>query len=181
MTRAVLLAITAVLVIVGTATAEYLEVPASEIASIKDGSRTGTTRILVKWSLPDSLPSLVIDGAAVTMTLARDSNCSMEVSVYPVTRAWSSTTVGWDAGWSRAGGDFNDSLPAAAVVNRLTGGKISANVYDIVLDHLAGRRANFGFIVVPDSHSSCPMAEIAANDAGRLADAKLVIAYRHAR
>jgi len=49
------------------------------------------------------------------------------------------------------------------------------------MDQVAGRKSNFGFIVVPDPDSDCKIATMSANDGSRLSDAKLVIAYRKAR
>lgn len=159
MRRALPIALCAVFACFAPAAAEYLEIEASEIATISETRQTDGPRLLVKWTLPDSLASKVIDGAGIAMTVTQDTSCSVELTVCPISRSWTASTVGWEAGWSRAGGDFIDSLASPAVANRLTGGKISANVCDAVLDQIKGRRSNFGFILVPEPHSGCPLCQ----------------------
>lgn len=181
MRRVTLMVLCAVFACITPAAAEYLEIEASEIATINETRQVEGPRLLVKWILPDSLASKLIDGAAIAMTVTQDTSCSVEVAVCPISRAWSASTVGWEAGWARAGGDFIDSLASPAVANRLTGGKISANVCDAVLDQIKGRRSNFGFILVPERHSGCAISEVATNDVLRRTDARLIIAFRNAR
>lgn len=181
MARTILLTAAALLMLVANAFAEYLEIEASEIATIAGTGREASPRILVKWTLPEELSDVILDGAALTMTLARDTTCQLDVTVYPLTHSWTANTVQWSGGWTRDGGDYNDSLPSPALASEQNGGKISALVTDFVVNQVAGRATNFGFIVVPDPESECRIAEMTANDAGRLSNAKLVIAYRQGR
>lgn len=181
MTRSLLIALLAVQTWAATAAAEYLEIEASEIATIAPAVDGASASILVKWTLPSDLSGKIIDGAAVTMTLARDTDCVLDVTVYPVSKSWSAATVQWSTAWNRSGGDYSDSLPSPAVASASSGGKISANVYDAIQAQIAGLASNFGFIVVPDRNSGCRITAMTPNDNARLADAKLVIAYRTAR
>jgi hypothetical protein len=164
-----------------TARAEYLEIEASEIATIEPTDKSEAPRILVKWDLPKDLDKKIIDGAVVTMTVAVDGDSPLSLDVMPMTTSWSASTAAWSSGWSKEGGDFADSLPSPALVTDKNGGKISADVYPVLIEQIAGNLSNFGFIIVPDKDSDTKSKAVTANNPAKLADAKLIIAYRNRR
>lgn len=178
MKRTIILPIALTLAMTGRAAAEYMEIQASEIATIAESGRAAKPRIIVKWTLPEELGDLIIDGAAISMPVQRDTNCLLDVEVFPLSRSWSAFTTTWESGWTRAGGDYNDSLPSAAIATQQNEGNIRANVYDSIVDQVAGRKSNFGFIVIPDAESECRVATMTANDSAKRSTAKLIIAYR---
>lgn len=181
MTSRILVGVMVALLWIGGAAAEYREIQATEIVTIATADRDAAPRILVKWVLPEELATKIIDGAAISMTLTRSSDVVLGVDVYPLSRNWTAVTSSWQTGWSRAGGDFSDSLPSHAIATERNGGHVKLNVYDIVQDQIAGRRPNFGFIVIPSTGEQVRLSRVEANDAAKLSDAKLVIAYRDRR
>ena len=115
------------------------------------------------------------------MTVSVDGDAPLSIDVMPMTKAWNASTADWSSRWDRQGGDFSDSVPSPAIVTENNGRRISAKVYEVVMDLISARRANFGFILVPDNDSRTKTRSISANDVAKLADAKLIIAYRNRR
>jgi len=161
--------------------AEFLEIEASQIATIEPADKSAGPRIMVQWDLPKDLSGKIIDGAVVTMTVPHDGDEPFEVDVYPMNKSWDAATAKWAEGWEKAGGDFDEELPSPGIVTEQNGGKISADVYVTVKSQIEGSVANFGFILISQADSQSKMKTVSANDAAGLADAKLIIAYRNRR
>jgi len=168
------------LLLVGAPTvrAEFLEIEATQIATIQPADKSAEPRILVEWILPKELEGKIVDGAAVSMTVPHQGDEPFEVDVHPMTKSWDATTAKWSDGWEKAGGDFNEELPSPGIVSERNGGKFSADVYLTVKGQIEGSVANFGFILIGQADSDSKLKAVSANDATRLADAKLIIAYR---
>ena len=175
------LAVVAIMLLSGSVQAKFIEIAASEIVTVEPSDKSESPRILVKWDLPADLDKKLIDGAVITMTVSVDGDDPLSIDVMPLTKAWNASTADWSSRWDRQGGDFSDSIPSPAIVTENNGRRISANVYEVVMDLISARRANFGFILVPDKSSTTKTRAISANDALKLADAKLIIAYRNRR
>lgn len=161
-----------------SAWAEFMEIQAAEIASIKQSELSTESRVLVKWDLPTELSNKIIDGAVIEMKVGVEGEAPVSISVMPLNTRWSATTANWTSGWRKPGGDFSDTLAAPSSVDDRNGGKIVADVFDIVLKQIAGARQNFGFIIVTEAGSETKLKSITANDVTKRASAKLIIAYR---
>jgi hypothetical protein len=161
--------------------AEFLELEASQIVTIQPADKASSPRVLVQWSLPKDLSGKIIDAAVVTLTVPYEGAAPFEVHVHRVTRAWDAEAVEWSEGWSRGGGDFDDGLPSPAIITDRNGGKISADVYFAILDQISGKSDHFGFIVIPEEDTEARISSITPNAEAKLADAKLIIAYRERR
>ena len=163
------------------ARAEYLRYAAAEIVSIAPADNSESPRLLVRWDLPADLDLRHVDAAVVTMTVARTGEGPLGVQLHPVTRSWRAQEVSWAEGWEEDGGDFEAEVSSPAMVTERNGGRISIDVYLLIREMLAGTRSNFGFILVPDQGDASRLTPVAANQPARLADAKLIIAYRKPR
>ena len=166
------------LLIAPAAWAEFMEIEASKIVTIEPADKSESPRILVKWDLPYELEGKIIDAAVVAITVPHEGDEPFEVDVHPMIKSWDAETARWDDGWEKEGGDFNEELPAPGLVSERNGGKISADVSLTVKGQIGGTASNFGFILVGQPNSQSKLKAISANDATRLADAKLIIAYR---
>jgi len=176
-----ILLVAMVCMLVAVAQAEFLEIQAKQIATIEPADKSAGPRIVVKWDLPADLEKKIVDAAVITMTVATTEKSALTLDVHPITASWAASSVDWATGWEKAGGDYDEDLPSTAIVTERNEGKISADVYLSVRDQIAGKRDNFGFILVPEVNDQAKISAIQANDATRLADAKLIIAYRNQR
>ena len=165
----------------GAARAEFLKIEAAQIATIEPADKSVAPRILVQWELPKDLSTKIIDGAVVTLTVPCEGGDAFEVDVHPLTKSWDAASVKWEDGWAQAGGDFQEESAAPALVSDRTGGRISADVYMTGKSQVEGTARNFGFILVSQSGVEAKIAAVSANEPSRLADAKLIIAYRNRR
>jgi hypothetical protein len=163
------------------AQAEFMEIEAKQIATIEPTDKSASPRIMVEWELPADLDKKIVDAAVITMTLPATKDEPLTVDVYPLTSSWDAKSSEWTSGWEKAGGDFDEDLPSTTIVTEKNDGKISADVYLSVRDQIAGKRSNFGFILVPVESEDAQLSSIQANDVTKLADAKLIIAYRNQR
>lgn len=161
--------------------AEFLELEATSIVTIEPADKSAGPRLLVRWELPKDLGEKIIDGAVVELSVPHEATAPFRVDVHPVTTDWDVETVAWSDGWTNAGGDFADSIVAPALVTERNEGKITGDVYQTVLDQIAGKVSNFGFIVVPEVTTEAQLTSATANDAKLKAAARLIIAYRKQR
>jgi ABC-type Zn uptake system ZnuABC Zn-binding protein ZnuA len=161
--------------------AEFLEIEARQIATIEPTDKSASPRIVVEWDLPADLDKKIVDAAVITMTLPATKDEPLTIDVYPMTTSWDAKSAHWASGWEKAGGDYDKDLPSTTIVTEKSDGEITVDVYLSVLDQVAGDRDNFGFILVPVDNENARLSAITANDATKLADAKLIIAYRNQR
>lgn len=167
-----------VLFVARTSRAEFREIKASQIVTIAPEDKSAEPRILAQWDLPGDLDSMIIDGAFITMTVPYRGDEPLALTVMPLTRSWSGETASWTDGWSRVGGDFDTSQPAMGMVTERDEGKMQVDVYPALKQQLEGTAPNFGFALVSRGETASRLSTFEANDATRLADAKLIIAYR---
>jgi hypothetical protein len=162
------------------ARAEYMEVAASQIVTVTAG-KDANSNILVQWELPKSLDELIVDAAVMVMTVQADGDEPLQLDAHPVLKAWEATALAsWDD-WAKGDQVYSEDVASPAIVTRENEGKVSIDLYLQVLDQIAGKAANFGFVLVPESGTATTVKPIEANAHGNLADARLIIAYRTQR
>lgn len=160
--------------------AEYMEIAASQIVTIS-AQKNANPSLLVQWDLPQGLDKLIIDAAVITMTVPVDGDAPLEVDAHPMLKSWDATEVESAEEWGKGEKVYDDEAASPAIITEENAGKISLDVYLQVLDQIAGKAENFGFILVPESDGTSKIQAIEANAPARLGDAKLIIAYRTQR
>ena len=160
------------------AMAGYLEFPAAEIVSIAPADRAESPRILVNWNLPANLDMRFVDAAVISIKLEKEGTKQLGVQLHPLTSAWSAQNASWTAGWTKAGGDFDQEVASPALLTNQNAGAVSIDVYLSIREILANQRSNYGFIIVPERAEGVALKPIAANEGARLANSKLILAYR---
>jgi hypothetical protein len=160
--------------------AAFMEIAATEMVTIQPPDSSQSPRLLVRWELPAGLDSLIIDGAGIVMDVARTGGKPAAASVFPLTTAWSPGDVGWSDGWTKAGGDFDPTRLAPAVLRAESNAEVKTDVTLTIKAMIAGKMPNFGFIVIVDEKDA-RLAAVSANSSAALGKARLVIAYRKRR
>jgi hypothetical protein len=160
--------------------AEYMEIAASQIVTATVGE-TASPSVLVRWELPQELDKLIIDAAVIAMTVPVDGAEPLEVDAHPILKSWDAKEAESAEEWSTGEKVYDDEVASPAIITEENAGKISLDVYLQVLDQIAGKAENFGFILVPESGATSKIQPIEANAPIPLADAKLIIAYRTQR
>jgi hypothetical protein len=159
----------------------FLEITASEMATIQPPDSSASPRLLVKWQLPSGLDTIIIDGAGILMEVSRAGSRPAGVSVYPLITNWTSNSVAWSGTWENAGGDFDETKFAPALLQASGTAELKTDVTPVIKSMLAGSTANNGFIVIVDAGGAKLSTVSTANTSSSLAKAKLVIAYRKRR
>lgn len=158
----------------------FMEIEATQIASIQPADSSQGPRILVQWTLPD-MSGKIFDGAAISIALGTENGEALEFEVFPLTTSWDAQTCSWSSGWSKAGADFNEHRLSPTIITNKESGTILADVYRDIKEQLAGQATNYGFILVPRGNDVKSGVSIEANAPSALANAKLMIAYRNQR
>jgi hypothetical protein len=149
-----------------------------DVTSIEDGR--GSSRIL--FNLDGAGPSGDFSIAESTLTLDLSGSGQagvLRLRIYPVTNQWSAAGVGWNSGWSRAGGDFDETVFARAEVDLAQTGTVSIDVTSIMKEVLQSRMPAYGFIVTTDPATRT--TGLSTAEVGRLqsfASASLEVHYR---
>ncbi|MGQ0721176.1 MAG: DNRLRE domain-containing protein [Candidatus Eiseniibacteriota bacterium] len=120
-----------------------------DVSTIQDGR--GSNRIL--FNLDGSGPSGDFSIAEATLTLDLSGTGQagvLRLRIHPVTTQWSAAAAGWTSGWSRAGGDFEETVFARAEVDLAQTGTVSIDVTSIMKEVLQSRMPAYGFIVTTD-------------------------------
>lgn len=140
------------------------------IVSPEDGR---DSRVLVYFELPRELygKKVVIDNAVLMFEAqVTDAEFGM-VHIFPVTREWqSASSIAWDSPWSSSGGDYTTEIAGKSITLKEAKGEgaVLSNVTFIVMDWIAGRLPNNGFILVPSQEDLVDSSVRFAFDKGSL-------------
>lgn len=77
-----------------------------------------------------------------------------EVELYEIGRAWSPGSVDWSGTWDEAGGDIRGKRLDRWIADSKTGDLVKFIVTQSVSDMIAGRDANYGFMVICTNEGS---------------------------
>jgi len=102
-----------------------------DVTTIQDGR--GSSRIL--FNLDGAVLPENISIARATLTFDLSGAASAEALrfwIHPVTAPWSAGSVSWTSGWSRGGGDFEETVFARAEVDLSQKGALSIDVTPIL-------------------------------------------------
>ncbi|MBZ0270214.1 hypothetical protein K8I85_18835 [bacterium] len=115
-------------------------------ATINNGG--GDHRLLFKADGLRFLESVAIRHARIEFDLAgATADRALYLSLCPVTTEWTAGSVGWESGWTRAGGDFDEDLASDAAVDLSRGGKASFDVTPILKEWLEHGAEYDGFLL----------------------------------
>jgi hypothetical protein len=149
-----------------------------DLTTIDDGM--GGSRIL--FNLESTAPAGDYSISRATLTLDLGSTVSearMRLWIHPVTAPWTAGAAGWTSGWSKPGGDYEETVFAQADVDLQQKGPLSIDVTQIVKEVLQYKMPSYGFIVTADPGTE--KVGLSATELGRLqglASASLLIEYR---
>jgi hypothetical protein len=149
-----------------------------DVTTIDDGR--GGSRIL--FNLESAAPPGDFSISRATLTLDLGSTVSegrMRLWIHPVTAPWTAGAAGWTSGWSKAGGDYEETVFAQAEVDLRHEGPLSIDVTQIVKEVLQYKLPSYGFIVTADPATERTGLSVA--ELGRLqglASASLLVEYR---
>lgn len=146
-------------------------------------SPSGSRRTLVRFSLPDDIPT--IQTASLELTVSKNDSFSETVVVHRMTSDWVEDEATWSkasspTSWNQSGGDFDSQVSAEAVVGSQidTGSVVKWEVTSDVAAFLDGSRTNHGWLLGVDDQqgssndrlrfSSREVAEAAAQPTLRL-------------
>jgi hypothetical protein len=149
-----------------------------DVTTISDGR--GSSRVL--FNLDGAGPSgdFSISEATLTLDLSGTAQAgTLRLRIHPVTTQWSAGSADWTSGWSRAGGDFEETVFARAEVDLSQSGPVAVDVTSILKEVVQSRMPAHGFIVTTDPVTRT--TGLSAAEAGRLqsfASASLEVHYR---
>ena len=84
----------------------------SDVAYIDNGE--GESRVLFRWGDLSELGHIVIKGARLEIPITGSATeRALELRFHNLTTEWNAGSVSWSNGWSRPGGDFDESVYSA--------------------------------------------------------------------
>lgn len=178
MHRTILTIVVGTLLIASVATADRRSEPLSSHAEISSGD---AHRLLFKAGGFRTLANVAVSRARIEFEVTGASaDRSLYLSLCPVTTSWQAGTVGWDQGWNRPGGDFDEDLAAEVAVDLSRDGRKAVfDVTPIVKEWLEQGVDFDGFILTVQERAGGE--GIHGEDVSRfenLANASLVVDYR---
>ncbi|HMB68322.1 MAG TPA: hypothetical protein VKU85_03390, partial [bacterium] len=129
-----------------------------------------------------ALPDVTIWKATLSVPVTgTPADRTVSLRLHPITAAWSPLGTDWNAGWTRAGGDYDEELFATAEVNYGSG--TATAVFDVTailketLEH--GMFAD-GYLLTVDPKDGAGLSVADLTRFGTLAGATLDVKYRPA-
>jgi hypothetical protein len=149
-----------------------------DVTTIAD--RNGATRILFK-AAPVNVSEIVILRATLQFgTGGTVTDRRMRLQLHPVTTEWRPGAVGWTAGWSRAGGDFDDDLYAWSELDlNRSGAELVFDMTRVVKEIVEEGAFADGFVVTVDPTDGIGLRAEDVRRFQNLASASLELKYRN--
>jgi hypothetical protein len=144
------MALAALTLLAGAASAEELSRNVQDLSVIDDGA--GASRILFSLEPLTDLRHVIIGEASLRFNLSgRQESRTLRLRVYPVITHWGAGAVSWTTPWSRAGGDFDPDLYSQAEID-LSGGARAAelDLTSLVKEIVEAGKVVDGFILTVD-------------------------------
>lgn len=164
--------------VAGTALAAGHVAGVHDIAVIENGE--GATRVLFRAGGLEELGDIAISRATLTVPVAGlAEDRVLELWIHPVTSAWDPSSVEWERGWSRPGGDFDDELLSIARLDlRSAATDVTFDVTSLMKEIVESEMQADGFILTVAPHDGIG---IRTEDLPRFADlasAEVEVSYR---
>lgn len=115
------------------------------------------SRLLMKFNLPMLPEGHEIYHAEITLKIPNLVELT-EVELYEVGSAWSPGSAAWSGTWKEAGGDIRGKRLDSWMADDKTGDLVKFIVTESASNMIAGRDANYGFIVVCTNEGSQRLA-----------------------
>jgi hypothetical protein len=104
------------LLVVPTTRANEFQHALSDVAYIDNGQ--GQSRVLFRWGDLSELGAFVIKRARLEIPVTGSAaERTIDLHLHNVTTEWNAGSVDWSTGWTRAGGDFDESVYSSAMLD----------------------------------------------------------------
>jgi hypothetical protein len=167
------------LLVASVARANEFQHSISDVAYIDNGQ--GQSRVLFRWGDLSELGAIVIKRARLEIPITGSAaERTLDLHLHNVTTEWNAGSVDWSSGWTRAGGDFDDSVYSSAMLDRSRGSyTLTADVSQLLKEVYESGATSEGILLTVASED--PEVEgIASGDVSRfssLASGTLVVDY----
>lgn len=165
--------------VTGPARADTLICGIKDVTTILDGR--GSSRIL--FNLDSAGPSGDFSIARATLTFDLTGVAVpgqvLRLRVHPVTSPWTAGAASWTVGWTRAGGDFDDTVFSRTELDVGRQGTVSVDVTSIVKEVLQARMTAYGFILTTDPAQSTALSAPDLTRLQSLGSATVEVTYRN--
>jgi hypothetical protein len=165
----------------GTAWGAAVGTAVQDVTVIEDGR--GSARVLLRAGASiTSLTGVALSQATLTVTMAgTPAERTLRLRIYPITTTgWNALSVSWTGGWSRAGGDYDEELFAAADVDLSRGsGTAVFDVTSMLKDVLESGMTADGFLLTVDPADGVGIPVTDLTRFGTLATATFDVRYRN--
>jgi hypothetical protein len=98
--------------------------------------------------------------------------------LHPVTSTWSAGGASWSGGWSRPGGDFDETVYSRTEVDLGRQGTVSLDATVPLRESLVGGMSSYGFLLTVDPRSGEGLTSDIAGRLQNLGSATLELKYR---
>jgi hypothetical protein len=166
----------AMLVIAAAAGADTITRSIQDVTVISDGS--GSSRVLFDVASIGDLGNVAISRATLIFTLSGNAGEGrVSFRLHPVTSSWSAGGASWTS-WSRAGGDFDETVYTRTELNLTRTGTVSMDATSLLKEMVEGRMTTYGFILTEDSGGEDGLGSDVIGRLQNLGSATLELKYR---
>ena len=157
--------------------ASELQANVADVTTITDGA--GHSRILFRGGPTEAMSDVAVRKASLRWTRTGGGVPQrIRLQIHPITTPWNAETVAWGRGWTRPGGDFDESLYGRCELD-LAAPEVAqfdlTMVFKEILEH--GHPAH-GFLLTVDPADGLGLPDGVVELLGNLSAATLEVEYR---
>jgi hypothetical protein len=156
--------------------ADSLTRSVQDVTVISDGA--GSSRILFDVSSIGDLGNVAISRATLTLSLSGSTGEGRQtLRLHPVTSSWSPGGASW-TGWSRPGGDFDETIYTRTELDLSRSGTVSIDATSLLKEMVEGGMTTYGFILTTDPGAGDGLSSDVVSRLQSLGSATLELKYR---
>lgn len=150
----------------------------SNVTTIEDAE--GHSRILVSFSPGVNAEHYAIRQAVLKFNLAGEpSERAISLNIHPIKTAWNPATVSWTNGWRTPGGDFDETMIAAAEIQLSRGaGPVAVDITRAMKEILENGEQWNGIIMTTDPREGIGIDSDDVARFSNLANATIDVSWR---
>ena len=157
--------------------AETLTASVRDVTTISNGN--GASRVLFDFAGIGNLGDVAVSRATLRFSLSGSTGeGKVLLRLHPVTSSWNPGGVSWSGGWSRAGGDFDETVYSRTEVNLSRQGTVSIDATVPLRESLVGGMSSHGFLLTVDPRSGEGLNSELVGRLQNLGSATLELNYR---
>jgi hypothetical protein len=164
------------MLLIGSAAADELTRSITDVTTITDG--LGSSRILFRLGSAIEVENIAIRKAVLHFRGSAAGERTVPLLVHPVTASWSPGAVGWSAGWSREGGDYDEAVYARVEADLSSSSEVRIDVTGLMKELLESGLEADGFILTVDPRDGAGIASDDLSAFSGLSGATLEMTYR---